>query len=640
MTALRSLLFALLGVLSAGAHAVVCNGEVRNDGAQAIFTPPSNSSPVVLRYYIPDGTSVKPGDVILRIDAGQAAAEIRSLDAQIEQARAKAAKEAAELDLKAADAELAAIDADAALAEAQVDAAIPQALISALDYDRYQATLASTTRDAAFKRQQFADARSAVARRREDGKLELDKLQVQRAYDQAQVDTAEVHATRAGTVVHGFSFISFGGSAGGRYEEGSSSFPGNKVGEVVGDGAMSVRAYVLEPDRPALHDGQVLRLAFDALPGRGVAGTIASIAGASDSKPEWGGGRYFTIDIAIAPADLHELPLKPGMSVRVDSDDGAAGALPDATMAATTVEPIQASGEVYAQTTSAIAPPAVEDLWDMNVTQIAGDGAPVKKGETIVALDGAQLNKQLVAKQSELQEKLRTQEKLHVELAEKERTETVATAEAHADAIKAQRKASEPEVYVPGVKYRKLLIQRRKAELKDAASRRREHVAADERVAEQQVADADVARLQADVVRMQDGLAQLSIQAPRDGIFLHASTWRGEKVDVGSQVWRGMSIGDIPDLTTLAVRASLAERDLQKVVRGERVRIVLEGGTGQSLGGRIEDIGSSVHSKSRVEPVPVVDLRIALDAGGIALKPGQPVRVEWSAQKAQKDTKS
>jgi hypothetical protein len=58
------------------------------------------------------------------------------------------------------------------------------------------------------------------------------------------------------------------------------------------------------------------------------------------------------------------------------------------------------------------------------------------------------------------------------------------------------------------------------------------------------------------------------------------------------------------------------------------VRITLEGGSGQTLSGHIEAIGLGVHSKSKVEPVPVVDLRIALDTSKVALKPGQPVQVE------------
>jgi multidrug resistance efflux pump len=235
----------------------------------------------------------------------------------------------------------------------------------------------------------------------------------------------------------------------------------------------------------------------------------------------------------------------------------------------------------------------------------------------------------LTAKRSELEEKKRTQEKLHLELAEKARTETLTVAEAHAEAIKAQRKASQPEAYVPGVEYKKLVIARRKAEEREARSVERERIAADERNAEQRAADAEVARLTADVARMQASLAQLNLTAPRDGTFLHAvQPWNNEKIEVGKQVWRGVSVGQIPDTATLAVRAALPERDLARVKPGDRVRITLEGGSGQTVPGHIEDIGISVHSKSRVEPVPVIDLNITLDGGSGSLKPGQPVQVD------------
>jgi multidrug resistance efflux pump len=218
---------------------------------------------------------------------------------------------------------------------------------------------------------------------------------------------------------------------------------------------------------------------------------------------------------------------------------------------------------------------------------------------------------------------------MHLELAEKARTETLTAAEAHAEAVKAQRKASEPEAYVPGVEYKKLLIARRKAEQRDAKSTERERVAAGERAAEQRAADADVKRLSADVERLKASLAQLNLTAPRDGVFLHMTLpWNGEKLEVGKQVFRGMSVGEIPDVSTLAVRATLPERDLGRVKAGDPVRITLEGGGGQTLTGHVEDVGIAVHSKSKVEPVPVVDLRIALDASKLALKPGQPVQVE------------
>lgn len=304
-----------LGLASA-AQAVVLTGEVRAVDAQQVITPHANSSPVVIRYFVPEGEPVKAGQVVLRVDPGQSASQIPELEAQIEQAQAKVAKEIAELEVKAVDAELALVDAESEQATAKLDASIPPDLVSGLDHDRHQGELDRSTREVALKRRELDSARAAVRRRLEDGRLEVEKLTVQRDYHAALVQTAEVRADRDGTVVHGFN----NNWIGGRIDEGSSTMPGSKAGEVVSGGAMSVRAWVLEPDRPALRGGQVVQLNFDALPGRRVAGTITGISGAPERRPEWGEGRYFSVDIDF---DGEALTLLPGMSVRVDARPAA-----------------------------------------------------------------------------------------------------------------------------------------------------------------------------------------------------------------------------------------------------------------------------------------------------------------------------
>lgn len=301
---------ALAGAPAAAAELLV-SGEVRAENAEGIYVPPSDSSPVVLRYYVPEGTRVAPGDVLLRIDPGASATQIRTLAAQLEQGRARIAKELAELEVKALDAERALVDAQAALDKAEVDAAIPRRHLSALDHDRYRGELERAGREHALKRSELAAARAAVARRRSDGQLELDKLEADRRYHELRVANAEQRAARAGTVVHGFDH--WGGA---RFDEGSSAYPGSRVGEVVADGGMQVRAYVLEPDRAGLREGQAVGLRFDALPQARAAGRIERIAGAPEAKAEWGDGRYFSVDIALQNGGA-ALPLKPGMSVRV-----------------------------------------------------------------------------------------------------------------------------------------------------------------------------------------------------------------------------------------------------------------------------------------------------------------------------------
>jgi len=310
----------LCAAFAAPTQAVVLTGEARAVGAQAVITPQSSFSPVVIRYFVPEGESVKQGDVVLRIDPGQSAAKIPDLEAQIDQARARGDKEIAELEVKAVDAELALVDAEAEQATARIDAKIPKGLVSDLDYDRYQGELDRTTREVALQRRLLSEAHDAVRRRREDSRLEVEKLEIQRDYHAAMVRTAEVRADRDGIVVHGFN----NNWLGGRIDEGSSTMPGSRAGEVVNaGGTLAVRAWALQPDRRGLRVGQPVRLGVDALPGVAVDGRIDGIGGAPDRRPEWGKGLYFLVDIAFDPG---ELPLMPGMSVRAITDGTDAGA--------------------------------------------------------------------------------------------------------------------------------------------------------------------------------------------------------------------------------------------------------------------------------------------------------------------------
>lgn len=607
--------------------ATVFSGEVTVADAQHIVTPPSMNSPVVLRYYAADAKQVKKGDVLLRIDAGSAQTQVKVLQAQLEQATAKNTKDVADLELKLADAQLALASAQADRDAAAIDAVLPKALIPALDYDRHQGEMQRANQALLLKQHEVEQAEAAVQRRQQESELELSKLRLSLKFNQDQVTNAVVYAERDGTVVHDFDAV-FG--AGGRFEEGSSSYSGNKVGEVVGTGGdFTVKGWVLEPDRNGLHIGEAVNLRFDALPKCQTSGSIIAISGMSTAKNEWGDGRYYEVDIAL-PAKTN-LPLRQGMSVQVNTDLHEMEP-PHASLAAGRPAALHVDGEIFAAQSLAISPPAVDGLWQMTVAQIAADGQFVKKGSPLVVFDGAKLMSDLTIKQGQLREKLRMQEQLRLNLADRAREAELATAQARADLDKAERKANQPKEYVARVLYQKLVVARSKAERTLALTMEKERVAAQGRAAEQRMADVDVNQLQSEVDGLQHSLAALKVLAPRDGIVVHQDDWRGGKIDVGSQVWLGQTVAHMPDLSTLAVHAALPERELTRVHRNQRVLVVLSGGGDRRLGGTIADIGYSVHSKSRVEAVPVVDITVQLDPGDLSAKPGQPVQVEIPAE--------
>lgn len=615
-----TLLWLLLGAPE-GARAQFLTGKVRAADAEAIYVPPSNSSPVVLRYYVPEGAQVAPGDVLVRIDPGESASQLRTLAAQIEQAKARADQEVAELAVKAVDAERALIDAEAALAKAKLDAGIPRQFLSALDADRYRSELNRAEREQALKRRELAAATEAQRRRGRDAQLEVGKLEADLRFHQLQVTMAEQRAKRAGTVVHGFD--SWRGQ---RFDEGSSAYPGNKIGEVVADGLMSVRAYALEPDRAALRLEQAVLLAFDALPGRSARGRIVRIAGAPSAKNEWGDGRWFDVDIAFDGEP--GLVLKPGMSVRVQPvPAGAARLVPAPKAASGAGEPLRVDGELFARRSIPLMPPSVDQLWQLNITQLAGDGSAVKKDQPVLSFEGGEINKRVVEMRSALKEKQSQRDKLRLELAERERNERLMSEEHRALRDKAQRKAGQPETLLPSIAYRKLVIEREQAERQLERIERREALAAEQRRQELRLVESEVAQLQDEVAILEAGVAALTLTAPRDGVMLHKADWQGNKFDVGSQVWRGQAVAEIPDPESMAVRAQLPEHEWERIALGMRAKVQVDGG-GVVLSARVGEIGRVVRSKSRLQPVPVVDVLLELDGVNHKLKPGQGVTVE------------
>lgn len=296
----------------AGAETVWFTGELQALQSESIIVPPSNSSPVVLRYMAAEGSLVEPGEVLVRIDPGNSATQVRQLESQLLILEATAARDIAALEVAAADAEKALIDARAALAKARIDAGVPRQHLSALDYDRFQGELQRAEREYALKQEESVAANAAIARKRNDATLEADKLRADLVWHRSQVENAEQRAETRGRVVYGFDSW-----RGNRYEEGASAYPGNKVGEVVGEGGFDVRAHVLETERAGLALEQPVKLHLDAFPGRRLSGRIVRISGAPEARAQWGDGRYFSVDIELTEAAPDGA--LPGMSLRVEA---------------------------------------------------------------------------------------------------------------------------------------------------------------------------------------------------------------------------------------------------------------------------------------------------------------------------------
>ncbi len=291
-------------------------------------------------------------------------------------------------------------------------------------------------------------------------------------------------------------------------------------------------------------------------------------------------------------------------------------------------ETLQLDGEIAALDSAGVAPPTVRGVWNFQITQLATDGSTLKAGQPVVTFDGNELQRRLVEAQGQLKQKQSEQAKLLLDLAERERTDRLATAEQDANLQKAERKAEQPADLIRSVDYRKLVIEREQAARRQTLMQRKEVLAQRLRAAERTLLASDVARAQSDVDELTRALSSLAVPAPRDGVVVVKSNWRGERYEIGSQVFMGQSVAEMPDPGTLVVRATVAERDMLRLAEGAPARIRLQGGAGQRLQGKVAEMGRAVRSKSRQSPVPVLDVLVHLVGDTTDLKSGMPVVVE------------
>lgn len=604
------------------ARPVLLTGEVEALDSQTIFVPPSNSSPLVLRTFVPEGSRVKAGDVVLRIEAN-GGANIDRLKTELDNTRARAERETANLEVAAVEAEKALVSAQAALDKAKVDAALPRQQIAALNYDRNQAELDRARRDFAIKQESLLNARQAAARRKEDGELEAKKLQINAAFQIAQLAQSEVRAKRDGVVVHGYSPW-----RGERFDEGSSAWPGNAAGVVLGGGEMAVTAWVLEADRPYLREGQAVSLRFDALPGAALNGKVAAITSAPEARPRWGLGRYFRATVDL-PAN-HGLPLAAGMSVLVEplaAPVAAVAALRPSVGAGPAPAALTVEGEIASRLAIPVAPPAIPYVWQYKLARLAPEGMMVEAGQPIAVFEASEVSNQLLAQQGALKERERALEKLQLDQAEADRAGALALAETRSNAEKAERKASQPKELIRRVDYDKLVIERgEKAELAKLAQTQYE-AQRRARQAERAGLLSEAAQLRTQVAALLKGQAALTVAAPRRGLVLYRTGFDGQKASVGSQIWMGMSVATLADPDQLCVYAKVPEAQAAGVHVGQAARVTVSGAR-QALPARVSALGRVFHGKSAAQTAVVRDIELEFDALPKDMKPGAAVQVE------------
>ena len=267
--------------------------------------------------------------------------------------------------------------------------------------------------------------------------------------------------------------------------------------------------------------------------------------------------------------------------------------------------------------------------WQVQVRWMAEDGTPVRAGDRVVELDNSSFTSELEDKRSSSSdartELARKQAELRSALAEKE----FALAERKTELEKARIAAAVPADLLSSREYQERQLALRRAEVglekaqKDLAAQRQASRA------DLEVQDITLRRSEREITQAEQAIDALTLRAPRDGIVVTANhPWEGRKLREGDNVFVGMAVASLPDLSTLVVEADLSDVDDGRIAPGMEAVCTLDAYPAEPFRGRVADISAVAQEKPRRPLLRSFPVKVRLARVDPRMRPGMSVRVE------------
>jgi len=285
-------------------------GMVESSQTQVVSMPQVRNWQAKISEMIEEGSFVKPGDFLVRIDGSELDSTIESKVEQLDVFKASSKRDMIQLQIDLNNATLAFEKAKVDRKVAQLKADVPVNFIGELEYKERQLALQKSIKAL----DEANNALDTIKQKMVDKQAEIDLGLQQKLKDlahwQDRLAALTITATQEGYVV----FASHP-QTGSKYQTGDQVNTGMEILKVSKKQNMKVTAWVNAIDIPDLAEGNPVDVAFDALPNTRVSGQIKTISTGGRDKQDWGTGLYYEIEISLNDAD--QIPLLPGMSALI-----------------------------------------------------------------------------------------------------------------------------------------------------------------------------------------------------------------------------------------------------------------------------------------------------------------------------------
>ena len=284
---------------------------------------------------------------------------------------------------------------------------------------------------------------------------------------------------------------------------------------------------------------------------------------------------------------------------------------------------VTTTGELIAKNSKDIRGPEggrQAGIYQMKISNIVAEGTQVKAGDLVAEIDRTEIagKMQEAALNIEKAQAEYTSAKLDTELTLSAAREDIVNLEFAEEQSKLLKEQSIYEA--PSVKKQvDLDFEKTARQLKQTRINYKTKAA--QAKAKMQTVQATLSQEQRKLQQLSDAVAQFTILAPSPGIVVYFREWSGKKRIVGSTInaWDPI-VATLPDLDTMESIVYINEVDVQKIQKGQGVRLGLDSDPSRKFTGNIVSIANIGEQRPNSDS-KVFEVRILIHERDTTLRP-------------------
>jgi HlyD family secretion protein len=273
-------------------------------------------------------------------------------------------------------------------------------------------------------------------------------------------------------------------------------------------------------------------------------------------------------------------------------------------------------------------PPQFNNVWEFQLISMLPEGNNVRAGDVLITFDSQKIRQDLDRFKNELDQARKELEKTRaqIDLEQQELRARLADAENRFEKFQLKNRVVTAAIDSSrNVELDRLALEQVRREVEALKERLDWHRRSSE--ATYNIIASKKTRAESKVGEIEKGIERFSVKADRAGVVIYKLKWNGNRFQIGENVWSGLSLLEIPDLSTIIAEVFVPEVDLGKVRPGQRAEVAIDALPGRSWPGKVTSVGTLVRSKSWDIPNKILDVQVALDhVDTTALRPGMSLK--------------